>query len=220
MEIVAISAGKIARKPKNATPPAMIGMLSALFSAHARLTICFQPRSGIWVGFSAWMPGSTCSLGASFGGRSASGCGCRAASSSAALAAARRGAFSSTRCLIRSTALSRWSVPVMTFPLRQERRVEERSASVAGPGSGQLGEPARAGAVDRGLGGGEDRSLERRGQDHLAHRVLALQRVGGFLLVRDPLPDLLEDDPGHGPGQDAADQPDGPVDDLGSLARH
>ena len=31
----------------------MIGMLSALFSAHDRLRICFHPRQGICVGFSA-----------------------------------------------------------------------------------------------------------------------------------------------------------------------
>src|SRR3954465_7736637 len=62
MFIIAIIAGKIARKPKNATPPPMIGMLSALFSAQARRTICFQPCQGIWVGLSAVMPGSSCSL--------------------------------------------------------------------------------------------------------------------------------------------------------------
>src|SRR3954451_24726977 len=67
-EISAMSAGKIARKPKNATPPPMIGMLSALFSAHDRLRICFQPFHGIWVGFAALMPGSSSELGAPCGG--------------------------------------------------------------------------------------------------------------------------------------------------------
>src|SRR3954466_10557208 len=52
----------------------MIGMLSALFSAHARLRICFHPRHGMSVGFSAWMPGSSCGLGASAGGLFGSGC--------------------------------------------------------------------------------------------------------------------------------------------------
>ena len=108
-----MSAGKIDRKPKNATPPAMIGMLSALFSAQARLRICFQPRHGIWVGFSAWMPGQLRGLGEPGGGRSGSVTGGRdAASFAAAAAAARRAAFSSTRSRIRSTALSRgWCRP-------------------------------------------------------------------------------------------------------------
>jgi hypothetical protein len=60
---MAIRAGKMARKPKNATPAAMIGMLSALCSAQARSTICSQPRGGIWVGLSAVTPGSARSLG-------------------------------------------------------------------------------------------------------------------------------------------------------------
>src|SRR3712207_7944551 len=41
------------------------------------LTICFQPAQGIWVGFSAWMPGSTLGDGEPGGGRWASGCGAR-----------------------------------------------------------------------------------------------------------------------------------------------
>ena len=82
----------------------MIGMLSALFSAHDLLTICFQPAHGISVGLSAWMPGSSRSLGAPAGGRSGSGCG---AADCDFAAAARRAAFSSTRSRIRSTALSR-----------------------------------------------------------------------------------------------------------------
>src|SRR5687768_15181042 len=181
---MAISAGKIDRKPKNATPPAMIGMLSAEFSAHARLTICFQPLSGMSVGFSACRPGSSPSVGEPGGGRCGSGCG---GSASALAAAARRAAFSSTRCLMRSTALSRGLVWAISFPLLSGRPVAAvagdagRDAvsrpvpgSVAGPGARQLGEGARTGAVDRGLGGGEDRTLQR-GRDHdLAHPVLAL----------------------------------------------
>src|SRR5918998_1571712 len=200
MFIIAISAGKIARKPKKATPPPMIGMLSALFSAQARWTICFQPRQGISVGLSAVTPGSCSSLGAPGGSRSACGCGPRA---SAALATARRAAFSSTRSRMRSTALSRFWVP---------------ATSVARPVTGQLGEAAGAGPVDGRLGGCEDRTLQRRGEDDLAHPVLALQRVGGVVLVRDPLPDLLEDGTGDHTGQDAAEQADRPVDQLGSLA--
>src|SRR5919112_1688764 len=200
MFIIAISAGKIARNPKNATPPPMIGMLSALFSAHARRTICFQPRQGISVGLSALMPGSCCSLGAPGGGSLARGSGPRA---SAARAAARRAAFSSTRSRMRSTALSRCRV---------------LATSVARPVAGQLGEAAGAGAVDGRLGRGEDGPLQRRGEHDLAHPVLALQRIGGVVLVRDPLPDLLEDGTGDDTGQDAAEQADRPVDQLGSLA--
>src|SRR3712207_6553185 len=200
MFIIAISAGKIARNPKNATPPPMIGMLSALFSAQARRTICFQPSQGIWVGLSAVTPGSCSSLGAPGGSRSACGCGPRA---SASLAAARRAAFSSTRSRMRSTALSRFRVP---------------ATSVARPVAGQLGEAAGPGAVDGRLGRREDRALQGRGEHDLAHPVLALQRVGGVLLVCHALPDLLEDGTGDDTGQDATEQPDRPVDELGSLA--
>src|SRR3712207_429385 len=202
MFIIAISAGKIARNPKNATPPPMIGMLSALFSAQARWTICFQPRHGISVGLSAVTPGSCSSLGAPDGSRSACGCGPRA---SAALAAARRAAFSSTRSRMRSTALSRFRVP---------------ATSVARPAAGQLGEAARARAVDGRLGGGEDRALQGRGEHDLAHPVLALQGVGCVVLVRHALPDLLEDGARDHTGQDAAEQADRPVDEFGSLAAH
>src|SRR5919107_1550413 len=196
MFIIAISAGKIARNPKNATPPPMIGMLSALFSAHARRTICFQPRQGISVGLSALMPGSCCSLGAPGGGSLARGSGPRASAACPA-------AFSSTRSRMRSTALSRCRVP---------------ATSVARPVAGQLGEAAGAGAVDGRLGRGEDGPLQRRGEDDLLHRVLALQRVGGVALLRHALPDLLEDGTGDDTGQDAAEQADRPVDQLGSLA--
>src|SRR5215213_4699386 len=173
--MVAMRAGNADRNPKKATPPAMIGMLSALFSAHERLRICFHPLHGICVGFSAWMPGSSCGLGEPSGGRFGSGCGAVPAFVAAA-AAARRAAFSSTRSRMRSTALSRCLVP---------------ATSVARPVAGQLGEAAGAGAVDGRLGGGEDGPLQRRGEHDLAHPVLALQRVGGVVLVRDPLPDLL-----------------------------
>src|SRR5918998_873470 len=200
MFIIAISAGKIARKPKNATPPPMIGMLSALFSAQARRTICFQPRQGISVGLSAVMPGSSCSPGAPGGSRSACGWGPRA---SAALAAARRAAFSSTRSRMRSTALSRFRVP---------------ATSVARPVAGQLGEPAGPGAVDGRLGRREDGALQGCGEHDFPHPVLALQRVRRVLLVRHALPDLLEDGTGDHAGQDAAEQADRPVDELGSLA--
>src|SRR5437764_110460 len=74
--MIAISAGNSARKPKKATPAAMIGMLSAVFSAHDRLTICCQPRHGIWVGFSAPTPGSRSGPGTS-GGSGGGGCSCR-----------------------------------------------------------------------------------------------------------------------------------------------
>src|SRR3954469_24940118 len=159
---MAIRAGKIARKPKKATPPAMIGMLSALFSAHDRLTTCFQPGRGIWLGLLASTPGSAFSSGASAGGWSASGrAGAWAGRSWAAwAAAARRAAFSSTRSRIRSTALSRWVVPAMTFPL-------EMVGSVARPRAGELLEPAGSGTLDRGLRGGEDRALDGRGEHDL-----------------------------------------------------
>src|SRR4051794_5401087 len=183
----------------------MIGMLSALFSAHARLTICFQPLSGIWVGFSALTPGSACSLGASCGGRSASsggrpasGRGCVAAACSDAWAAARRAAFSSTRCLIRSTALSRWPVPVMSSPWQMGGKEVPASgswrsrASVARPAPGELGEAARADAVDGRLRGGEDGALKGGSEHDLAQAVLALQRARCVVLVGDLLPDLLE----------------------------
>src|SRR5918911_1338886 len=104
---------------------------------------------------------------------------------------------------MRSTALSRCRVP---------------ATSVARPVAGQLGEAAGAGTVDGRLGRGEDGALQRRGEDDLLHRVLALQRVGGVVLVRHALPDLLEDRAGHHTGQDAAEQADRPVGELGSLA--
>src|ERR671933_829212 len=109
---IAISAGNTARNPKNATPPPMIGMLSALFSAQARRTICFHPCQGISVGLSAEMPGSCCSSGAP--------------------------------------------------------------------------------TVDGRLGRGEDGALQRRGEDDLLHRVLALQCIRSVVLVRHALPDLFE----------------------------
>src|SRR3954471_9055649 len=205
-EISAISAGNTARKLKNATPPPMIGMLSALFSAHARLRICFQPFHGICVGFSAWMPGSSAGLGAPGGGVP----GSRAGGAAAALAAsALRAAFSSTRSRIRSTALSRGLVPVTWVLL----------GSVARPGAGEPLEAARTGPVYRRLGGREDRALDRGGDHDLGHRVLALQRARGVVLLRHDLPDLLEHDPGQGARQDPADQSDRPVGELQSLAQ-
>src|SRR4051794_8331804 len=234
MEIRAIIAGKIDRKPKNATPPAMIGMLSALFSAQARLRICFHPRHGIAVGLSAWMPGSSCGVGASAGGRLGSGCPlpvlpaalAALAALVASAAAARRAAFSSTRSRMRSTALSRGLVPVTelllgcaegtTSALLKEL---EGPLSVAGPAAGEPGEGAGPGPVDGGFGGREDGALDRRGQHHLAHPVLALQGRRCVVLVRDRLPDLLEDDAAQCSGQDAADQADRPVGELGSLAQ-
>src|SRR3954471_6231927 len=185
MEMSAISAGKIDRKPKNATPPPMIGMLSALFSAHARFRICFHPRHGICVGFSAWMPGSSAGLGAPGGGAPGSRTGGAAA---ALAAAARRAAFSSTRSRIRSTALSRGLVPVTWVLL----------GSVARPGAGELLEAAGNGPVDSRIGGREERARDGRGDHDLGHRVLALQRARGVVLLRDDLPDLLEHDPGQG----------------------
>src|SRR4051794_10587221 len=200
----------------------MIGMLSALFSAHALLTICFQPRSGMSVGFSALTPGSTCSLGASAGGRSTSGRGCVSVVACADWAAARRAAFSSTRSRIRSTALSRWLVPAMSSPWLESVSVGGgrvgAGRSVARPAPGELGEAAGSGPVDGRLRGREDGALQRGGQHDLAHLVLALQRARGVFLVGDLLPDLLEDDPGQGSGQDAADQADRPVGELRSLA--
>src|SRR4051794_33607525 len=232
---MAISAGKTARKPKKATPPAMMGMLSALFSAHARLTICFHPRSGISVGFSAWMPGSSCSLGAPGGG-----C-CGSAEPFAApvfavavFAAARRAAFSSTRSRIRSTALSRLLVPVIAVSLWMwaamrppavrvrapgVRSPGARARSVARPGAGHLAEAMGSRAVYGGLRGREDGALDRGGEDDLPHRVLALQCARGVVLLRDELPDLLEDGPRHDAGQDPAQQADRPVDELDSLAQ-
>src|SRR4051794_4644748 len=238
---MAISAGKTARKPKKATPPAMIGMLSALFSAHARFTTCFHPRSGISVGFSAWMPGSSCSLGAPGGGC----CGsaeplCAAPLCAAPLcaappfAAARRAAFSSTRSRIRSTALSRLLVPVIAVSLWmwaamrppavrvRAPGVRSRGAharSVARPGAGHLAEAMGSRAVYGGLRGREDGALDRGGEDDLPHRVLALQCARGVVLLRDELPDLLEDGPRHDAGQDPAQQADRPVDELDSLAQ-
>src|SRR3954452_4447183 len=199
----------------------MIGMLSALFSAQARLTICFQPPHGIWLGFWAWMPGSSCGLGASGGGVSGSP---RSGADVAFAAAARRAAFSSTRSRIRSTALSWGLVPVMAVPpvgaaVAGTGPGPPLGRSVARPGAGQLGEPAGPGAVDGGLRRGEDGALERGGEDHLAHRVLALQRGRCVVLVRHSLPDLLEDDPAQAPGEDATDEADRPVGDLCSLAQ-
>src|SRR3954468_14488581 len=241
---MAISAGKTARKPKKATPPAMMGMLSALFSAHARLTTCFHPRSGISVGFSAWIPGSSCSLGAPGGG-----C-CGSAEPFAApvfaapvfaapvfsappFSAARRAAFSSTRSRIRSTALSRLLVPVIAVSLWMwaamrppavrvrapgVRSPGARVRSVARPGAGHLAEAMGSRAVYGGLRGREDGALDRGGEDDLPHRVLALQCARGVVLLRDELPDLLEDGPRHDAGQDPAQQADRPVDELDSLA--
>src|SRR3954469_17030035 len=171
MEIRAIIAGKIDRKPKNATPPAMIGMLSALFSAQARLRICFHPRHGIAVGLSAWMPGSSCGVGASAGGRLGSGCPlpplpAALAALAARAAAARRAAFSSTRSRMRSTALSRGLVPVTELLLECAEGTTsallkglERPLSVAGPAAGEPGEGAGPGPVDGGFGGREDGAL-------------------------------------------------------------
>src|SRR3954453_22984831 len=242
---MAISAGKTARKPKKATPPAMMGMLSALFSAHARLTICFHPRSGISVGFSAWMPGSSCSL-------SAPGGGCWGAAEPFAapvfaapvfaapvfaappFAAALRAAFSSTRSRIRATALSRLLVPVIAVSLWMwaamrppavrvrapgVRSPGARARSVARPGAGHLAEAMGSRAVYGGLRGREDGALDRGGEDDLPHRVLALQCARGVVLLRDELPDLLEDGPRHDAGQDPAQQADRPVDELDSLAQ-
>src|SRR4051812_2530343 len=196
----------------------MIGMLSALFSAHARLRICFHPRQGISVGFSASMPGSSSGPGAPGGGRSGSPAGCWAR---AFAAAARRAAFSSTRSLMRSTALSCCLVPAMAVSpwILPCRDVGRGRRSVAGPGARQLLESARAGAVDGGLRGSEDGALDGRRDDDLLHRVLALQRTRGVVLVGDLLPDLLEDDPRQGARQDPADQADRPVGELRSLAQ-
>src|SRR3954447_19236018 len=219
---MAIRAGKIARKPKKATPPAMIGMLSALFSAHDRLTTCFQPGRGIWLGLLASTPGSAFSSGASAGGWSASGrAGAWAGRSWAAwAAAARRAAFSSTRSRIRSTALSRWPMPAMTSSSAGGGKAARwAGGSVARPRPGELGEPARAGAVDGRLGGGEDGALDGRGEHHLGHLVLALQRARRVLLLGDQLPDLLEGEAGQASRQDAAHQADRPVGELGSLAQ-
>ena len=55
--MAAISAGKMARNAKNATPAASIDTLSSLLSLNARRVICHQPRAGIWVGAWAWPPG-------------------------------------------------------------------------------------------------------------------------------------------------------------------
>src|SRR5215218_9155527 len=90
--------------------------------------------------------------------------------------------------------------------------------SVAGPRTGQPGESPRAGAVDRRLGRGEDRALDGRGQHHLAHRVLALERPGCVVLLGHPLPDLLEQRPRDDTRQDAAQQADRAVRQLRSLA--
>src|SRR4051795_3956333 len=233
MEIMAISAGKTARKPKKATPPAMMGMLSALFSAHARLTTCFHPRSGISVGFSAWMPGSSCSLGAPGGSCCGSAEPLAAPLCAAPLfaappfAAARRAAFSSTRSRIRSTALSRLLVPVIAVSLWMwaamrpsavrvrapgVRSPGARARSVARPGAGHLAEAMGSRAVYGGLRGREDGALDRGGEDDLPHRVLALQCARGVVLLGDELPDLLEDGPRHDAGQDPAQQADRPVD--------
>src|SRR3954447_18239719 len=247
---MAISAGKTARKPKKATPPAMMGMLSALFSAHARLTTCFHPRSGISVGFSAWMPGSSCSLGAPGGGCCGSAEPFAAPVFAAAVlaaplfaaplfagppfAAALRAAFSSTRSRIRSTALSRLLVPVIAVSLWMwaamrppavrvrapgVRSPGARARSVARPGAGHLAEAMGSRAVYGGLRGREDGALDRGGEDDLPHRVLALQCARGVVLLRDELPDLLEDCPRHDAGQDPAQQADRPVDELDSLAQ-
>src|SRR4051812_33637929 len=228
--MVAISAGKRARKAKNATPAPMIGMLSALFSAQARLTICTQPRAGMWVGFSAWTPGSSRSLGMSGAGRSASrravstavavvapvrGTG-SAARSATALAAARRSAFSCTRCWIRSTALCGRLVSGIGPRLRMGVSVGRRS--VAGPGAGQLGEPAGAGSAHGGLDHGDDGPPDGGGEQHLAQPVLALHGRRRVVRVRDLLPDQLEQCGSHRTGQEAADQPDRTVGDLGALA--
>ena len=103
-----MSPGKIDRNPKKATPPEMIDMLSAWFSAQARLRICFHPDHGMVVGFSAVTPGSCARSGMSAGSSSA-----RSPDAAALAAAARRAAFSSTRCRIRSTALSCCVVPAI-----------------------------------------------------------------------------------------------------------
>src|SRR3954470_5795955 len=225
--MVAISAGNRARKAKNATPAPMIGMLSALFSAHARLTICFQPPAGISVGFSASTPGSSFSLGMCWRGRAASRCsvrtdvadeapgtvGASAARSSAIRAAARRSAFSCTRCRIRSTELSGrpvWTMGIVLF--------SGDGRSVARPGAGELGEAPGAAPADQGLDHGDDRAAQGGGEEDPAQPVLALHGGGGIVLVRDLLPDQLEDRRGDRAGHQAPDQPDRTVGDLGALA--
>src|SRR3954469_13765082 len=225
--MVAISAGNRARKAKNATPAPMIGMLSALFSAQARLTICTQPRAGISVGFSASTPGSCASLGMGWRARSASRCsvrtdvaddapvtvGASAARSSAIRAAARRSAFSCTRCRIRSTELSGrpvWTMGLVLF--------SGDGRSVAGPGAGELGEAPGAAPADQGLDHGDDRAAQGGGEEDLAQPVLALHRGRGVVLACDLLPDQLEDRRGDRAGHQAPDQPDRTVGDLGALA--
>src|SRR5947209_8548149 len=94
-----------------------------------------------------------------------------------------------------------------------------RCRSVARPRAGDLREPAGAGALDGGLRRGEDGALDRGGEDDLAHRVLALQRLGCVLRVGDPLPDLLEDHSRDGTGRDAPDEADRLVGQLSSLAQ-
>src|SRR3954470_13564899 len=189
---MAISAGKTARKPKKATPPAMMGMLSALFSAHARLTICFHPRSGISVGFSAWMPGSSCSLGAPGGGCCGSAEPFAAAVFAAPpfaaplfaaavfaappfaaplfaaplFAAARRAAFSSTRSRIRSTALSRLLVPVIAVSLWMWAAMRPPAVRVRAPGVRSPGAHAR--------------SVARPGAGHLAEAMGSRPVYGGL----------------------------------------
>src|SRR3954447_7028164 len=179
--MAAIIAGKMARNPKNATPAPMIGMLSALFSAHARLTICFQPLAGICVGFSACTPGSSDSLGTSGAGRAASrrsvatmvdlvapswGSG-SVDLSSAARAAARRAAFSATRSWIRSTALcGRWVSGIVLVLVSRWWLWGWRS--VAGPGAGQLREAAGTAPAHQRLDDGDDRAAEGGGDQDLA----------------------------------------------------
>src|SRR4051794_16572556 len=91
--------------------------------------------------------------------------------------------------------------------------------SDAPPRAGQLGETAGPHAGESCLFRGEDGALDGGGEDDLAHGVLALQRGRRVVLVRHRLPDLLEDDAAQAPGEDAADEADGPVGELCSLAQ-
>ena len=58
IETRAINAGKMARKPKNATPAASNGTWSAFASAIPRLRIWNQPLAGMSLGCSASPPGT------------------------------------------------------------------------------------------------------------------------------------------------------------------
>src|SRR3954470_5771499 len=228
--MAAIIAGKIARNAKNATPAPMIGMLSALFSAHARLTICSQPRAGIWVGLSACTPGSSDSLGMCGAGRAASRRsvattlaaeapvgGASSARWAAASAAGRGSPFSWPRRWIRSTALSGRRVSAIWSPVLGGG-CAGRVRSVAGPGAGQLGEATGAAPADERLDDGDDRAAHGGGDEDLAQPVLALHRGRGVVRLGHLLPDDLEEGRGDRAGHQAPDQPDRTVGDLGALA--